>query len=47
MFQPGGNETLAVAPGSGYRVDIPLPDELGDQADPAALDKALLVKNLS
>lgn len=47
MFQHGGNQPLEVAPGSGYRVDIALPASAENRLDPAAIDKALLVRNLS
>jgi putative protease len=46
MFQPDSTEPLRVAPGSGYQVDIVLPELAHNQLAIKALDKGLLVRNL-
>jgi len=46
MFQPDSTEPLRVAPGSGYQVDIVLPELAHNQLATKALDKGLLVRSL-
>jgi len=46
MFQPNSAKPLQVAPGSGYQVDITLPELAQNQLTSGALDKGLLVRNL-
>jgi len=47
MFRHDSNELLEVAPGSGYRVDIVLPELERDQLPATVLEKGLLVRNLT
>jgi len=46
MFRHNSDELLEVAPGSGYRVDIQLPELAKVLLTSGALDKGLLVRNL-
>jgi putative protease len=47
MFQPDSDEALQVAPGSGYQVDILLPEPVPERVTTEALAKGLLVRNLA
>jgi len=47
MFQHNSAEPLQVAPGSGYQVDIVLPEPLQERITTEALAKGLLVRNLA
>jgi putative protease len=47
MFQHNSSKPLEVAPGSGYQVDILLPQVAQNQVSGEALDKGLLVRNLA
>jgi hypothetical protein len=46
MFQTDSANPLQVAPGSGYRVDITLPEAAHELLTTQALDKGLLVRSL-
>ncbi len=46
MFRRGSDEPQEVAPGSGHRVDIGVPELAQGQLTAAALNKGLLVRNL-
>jgi putative protease len=47
MFQADSAKPMQVAPGSGYRVDIALPEAAHDRLTMETLDKGLLVRNLT